>query len=123
MQLHFYLNQIILIIICIHTDIALTSLSTDATLSTGVAVGIAIITGTIALVVGVLAGVLLHHCIIKYQSQSSKPESSSHQQRQAGPEYEEVPVDKKIELRENVAYGPAQSIELRVNEAYGNVQH
>ena len=80
-------------------------------LSTGVAVGIAVITGTIALVVGVLAGVLLHHCIIKYRSQNSKTESSSHQRQQAGPEYEEVPVDKKIELRENVAYGPAQSIE------------
>ena len=108
---------------CVHADAGPASLSTDATLSTGVAVGIAVITGTIPLVVGVLAGVLLHHCFIKYQSQSSKTESSSHQQRQAGPEYEEVPIDKKIELRENVAYGPAQSIDLRVNEAYGNVQH
>ena len=109
---------------CVNADAAPASLSTDATLSTGVAVGLAVvITGTIALVVGVLAGVLLHHYIIKYRLQSSKTESSSHQQRQAGPEYEEVPVDKKIELRENVAYGPAQSIELRVNEAYGNVQH
>ena len=107
---------------CVCVDMALTILSTDATLSTGVAVGIAIITGTITLVVGVLAGVLLHHCIIKYRSQSSKTESSSQQQRQTGPEYEEVPVD-KIELRENVAYGPAQSIELRVIEAYGHVQH
>ena len=102
-----------------HADIAL---STSDTLSTSVAVGIAVITGTIALVVGVLAGVLLHHCISKYQTQCSKAESSSHQQQQAGPEYEEVPVDKKIELRENVAYGPAQSIELRVNQAYGHVQ-
>ena len=108
---------------CVHADAALTSLSTDATLSTGVAVGIAVVTGTIALVVGVLAGVLLHHCFIKCRSQSSKAESPSHQQQQAGLEYEEVPVDKKIELRENVAYGPAQSIELRVNEAYGHVQH
>ena len=96
---------------------------TGSTLSTGVAVGIAVITGTITLVVGVLAGVLLHHCIIKCRSQSSKTESSSHQQCQAGPKYEEVPVDKKIELREDVAYGPAQRIELRVNEAYGHIQH
>ena len=80
------------------------TLSTRATLSTSVAVGLAVvITGTIALVVGVLAGVLLHHCIIKYRSQSSKTESFSHQQRQAGPEYDDVPVD-KIELRANVAY-------------------
>ena len=95
-----------------------TSLSAGASLSTGVVVGLAVvITGTLALVIGVLAGVLLYHCIIKYRSQSSKAESSSHQQCQAGPEYEEVPVDKKIELRENVAYGPVQSVELRVNQA------
>ena len=116
------LNQVIFTsgtecLLCVHADIALTSLST------GVALGIAVITGTIALVVGVLAGVLLHHCIIKYRSQSSKADSTSHQQQQTGPEYEEVPVDKKIELRENVAYGPAQSIELKVSEAYGHVQH
>ena len=85
--------------------------------------GISVITGTITLVVGVLTGVLLHHCIIKYRSQSSKAVSSSHQQQQeTGPEYEEVSIDKKIELRENVAYGPAKSIELRVNQAYGHVQ-
>ena len=100
------------------------SLSTGATLSTGVAMGlVVVITVTITLVVGVLAGALFHHCIIKYRSHISKAKSSSYQQQQAGPEYEEVPVDKRIELRENVAYGPAQSIELRVNEAYGHVQH
>jgi len=88
-------------------------------------VGISVIIGTVILVVGVLAGILLHHCIIKYRSQSSKTETSSHQQQQAtvpqqraGPEYEEV-----IELKENVAYGPAQSIELRMNRAYGHVQY
>ena len=91
---------------CVHADIALTSLSTVATLSTGVAVGIAMITGTIALVVGVLAGVLLHHCIIKYRSHSSKADSSSHQQQQAGPEHEEVPVDKKIELKIMLTFLP-----------------
>ena len=110
--------------LCVHADNALIRLSTSNTLSTSVAVGIAVITGTIALLVGVLAGVLLHYCIIKYRSQSSKAESSSHQQQhEAGPEYEEVPIDKKIELKENVAYGPAQSIELRMNQAYGHVQY
>ena len=89
----------------------------------------AAVTGTITLVVGVLTGVLagglLFYCISKHQSQSSKPESSSHQQQQAtvpqhrvGPEYEEM-----VELKENVAYGPAQSIELKACEAYVPVQH
>ena len=88
----------------------------------------AAVTGTITLVIGVLAGVLtgglLFYCISKHRFQSSKP--SSHQQQQqaavpqhrAGPEYEEV-----VELKENVAYGPAQSIELKACEAYVPVQH
>ena len=90
----------------------------------------AAVTGTITLVVGVLAGVLmgglLFYCISKHQSQSSKPETSSHQQQQqatvpqqrAGPEYEEV-----VELKDNTAYGPVHSIELKACEAYVPVQH
>ena len=92
-----------------------TPISIDAAI--GIAVGV-----TTALVVGVLAGIFLYHCISKHQSQSSKPKTSTHQQQQvAGPEYEDVSatrVERKIELRENVAYGPAQKIELKVNEAY-----
>ena len=99
------------------------TLSTDATISTGAAIGItAVIIGTIALITGFLAGVLVYHCSSKH---SSKPETSSHQQQQAkvpqqraGPEYEEV-----VELKDNTAYGPAQSIELKACEAYVPVQH
>ena len=101
----------------------------QTTFSTCPAVEVAAaVTGTITLVVGVLVGVLtgglLFHCISKHRSQSSKPETSSHQQQatvpqqRAGPEYEEV-----VELKENVAYGPAQSIELKACEAYVPVQH
>ena len=84
------------------------------------------IIGTIALIIGALAGVLVYHCISKHRFQNSKPKLSSNQQQQqaavpqqrAGPEYEEV-----VELKENVAYGPAQSIELKACEAYVSVQH
>ena len=105
----------------------------QTTFSTCPAVEVAAaVTGTITLVIGVLVGVLagvlagglLFYCISKHRSQSSKPKSSSHQQQQAtvpqqraSPEYEEV-----VELRENVAYGPAQSIELKACEAYMPVQ-
>ena len=102
----------------------------QTTFSTCPAVEVAAaVTGMNALVVGVLAGVLtgglLFYCIIKHRLQSFKPETSSHQQQQAtvpqqraGPEYEEM-----VELKENVAYGPAQSIELKACEAYVPVQH
>ena len=79
------------------------------------------------LLVGILAGVLLYHCIIKHQARSCKPESSSHQQitasssnplQQTGPQYEEV-----MELRQNTAYEPTQTgIEMKPNKAYGPMQ-
>ena len=99
----------------------------QTTFSTCPAVEVAAaVTGTITLVVGVLTvvltGGLLFYCISKHRLQSSKP--SSHQQQQAAvpqqrasPEYEEV-----VELKENMAYGPAQSIELKACEAYIPVQ-
>ena len=79
----------------------------------------AAVTGTTALVIevraGFIAGDLVYHCVnnhrIRHRSQSCKPASCSHQQRQAGPGAAE-----KLELRENVAY--VQSIELRTNQAY-----
>ena len=100
--------------------------SEPTTFSTAATVGvISVVISTITLSVGFLAGVLVYHCISKHQSQRSKPDASFHQQQQtvipqqrAGPEYEEV-----VELKENVAYGPAQSIELKACEAYMPVQH
>ena len=74
-------------------------------LNTSVIVGITIV----IFLAGALAGALLLYCISKYRSQSSKPGLSSHQQQQEGPVYDEVPAscgNKKIELRENIAYGP-----------------
>ena len=109
-----------------------TTHSICATLDTG-AVGIlnmdfvvgitATVTGTIALTIGFLAGVLLFYCISNHRRQSSKLESFSHQQpegvstcnplQQTSPEYEDV-----INLRQN--YVPTQTrIEMKANEAYG----
>ena len=48
---------------------------------------------------------------------STTPFQFSNPLQQTGPEYEEV-----IELSENMAYKPVQSIKLRANEAYQHVQ-
>ena len=85
-----------------------------------------LVTLVVAFIVGVLlAGVLLFYCISKAQSRCFKPETSSNQQQQAGPEYEDIQAisREKIELRENMAYGPVQRIELSENVAYEPVQH
>ena len=87
---------------------------------------IAAVTGTIALVIGFVVGVLLFCCISKLRSQSLNPEPFPQQQQQAGPVYEQVLAtsgEGELELKENVAYGPVKRIELRENVAYGLVQH
>ena len=89
---------------------------------------IAVVSTAVVIMVGVLTGVLLCYCIRKHRSQSSgsKPKSSSHQQQQAVPEYEEVSAtsaEEKIEIRRNMAYESVQKIEMRENVAYGPVQY
>ena len=109
---------------------------TMGSLSTGAAIGVAVVTTAVVIfiagtLVGVLATILVYHCMSKHHSQNSKPESPSHQQQQAissvsasnplqqtSPEYEEV-----IKLRQNTAYEHIQTdIEMRVNEAYRPMQ-
>ena len=78
------------------------SLSTAAT---------AAITAVSAFIAGTLCGALITVCIIRWNKKrhSSKPAPNT-QEQQAVPEYEEV--DKvqrqKIELKENMAYGPVK---------------
>ena len=104
---------------------------TMGSLSTGAAIGVAVVIFIAGTLVGVLATILVYHCMSKQHSQSPKPESPSHQQQQAissvsasnlpqqtSPEYEEV-----IKLRQNTAYEHIQTdIEMRVNEAYRPMQ-
>ena len=77
-------------------------------LSTGTAVGIAVVTTAVVIfIAGVLTGVLLYHCVSHHRSQSTKPVSASNQLQQTGSEYEVV------ELSANMAYRPTQGIELK----------
>ena len=79
------------------------------------------VTGTLSLLVGFLAGVITFYCISKhrFKSNSFKPDPSSHQQQQqavsssnplqqTSPEYEEV-----VELRKNTSYGELKKLEKR----------
>ena len=93
--------------------------TTPTTMSQGASTWIVVVvTGVSALVLGVLTGILVYHCISKHRSHSSKPGSSSHQQ--TDPLYEEISATdagEKIELRTNKAYDPVQKIELNENIA------
>jgi len=88
--------------IVFHLEVAQTTLSTGATVGiTAVVTGMHCCTCHWSLECG---SCVPYHCISKYRSQIPK------QEQQTGPVYEEVPASTarmKIELRENVAYGPA----------------
>ena len=91
-------------------------------------VGIAVASSAVvAFIVGILAGILIYHCISKHRSHKIvKPETPSHQQhaqqtaspsnplQQTSPEYADV-----IKLRKNKAYELTQTgIEMKANTAY-----
>ena len=82
----------------------------------------------VAFITGALFGALITVCINRWNKKghSSKPAPSTQEQQQAAVVYEEVDTQsKKIELEENVAYGPVkqdQTFELKENVAYGPVK-
>ena len=83
-----------------------------------------VISGIIALVIGVMT-VVVFYCIINHRSQSCKPKSSSHQQEYAVPSCEALQetgsvYEEVTELRQDKAYGPIQTgFKVKANEAYG----
>ena len=99
------------------------SLSTVAT-----ATITAVVCSLVMFIVGTMCGALVTVCISRWneKGRSSKPAPNTQKQQQAAVVYEEVDTQsKKIELKENVAYGPVkqeQEFELKENVAYGPVK-
>ena len=81
-----------------------------------------------AFITGTVCGALLTVCISRWNKKehSSKPAPNTQEQQQAAVVYEEVDTQsKKIELKENVSYGPViknQEFQLEENVAYGPVK-
>ena len=107
----------------VHTPYTLTtpvqSLSTPAAVA---------ITAIVCLIIGALFCALVTVCISRWNKKksSSKPAPNTQEEQQVAVVYEEVDTQsKKIELKENVAYGPVkqdQEFELKENVAYGPVK-
>lgn len=71
----------------------------------------AVVCSLVAFVIGVLCGVVITVCISWWNKKrcSSKPTSNIQEQQQTVPVYEEVETpSQKIELKENMAYGPVK---------------
>ena len=110
-----------------NTNLILTPVP-DKSLSTAVTVAITtIVCSLVTFITGALCGALLTVCISKRNKKrcGSKPVPKTREQ-QAVVVYEEVDTQsKKIELEQNVAYGPVkqdQTFELKENVAYGPVK-
>ena len=106
--------------------------STTAGLSTVTVVGISIIIFLVSVVISSLvsfsAGVLLAAlityccCVRRREKNSGQPQVSSSENPQSAPVYDEV-VAGKLELKENVTYGPVDTLEMKQNPSYGPVRH
>ena len=101
----------------------------EKSLSTAVAVALAaVVCSLVVFIAGALCGALTTVCISRWNKKrrGSKPAPNTQEQQQAVAVYEEVDtLSKKIELEQNVAYGPVkedQKIELKENVAYGPVK-
>ena len=103
----------------------ITSSTTETSLSTATAIAItAVVCSLVMFITGTMCGVLLTVCISKWNKKrhSSKPAPNKQEQHPVGTE--EV-QSHKIEIEENVAYGPVEQshmIELKENVAYGPVK-
>ena len=84
----------------------------DKSLSTTAAVAIAAtVCSLVTFITGTLCGALVPVCISRWnkKERSSEPAPNTHEQQQAAVVYEEVDTqNKKIELKDNVAYGPVK---------------
>ena len=101
----------------------------DKSLPTAATAAIAaIVCLLVAFIAGTVCGALISVCISRWnkKDRSSKPAQNTQEQQQAAAVYEEVDThSKKIELKQNVAYGPVkkdQTFELKENVAYEPVK-
>ena len=94
-------------------------------ISVGAAVAISVVLSSlVSFSVGaLLAALLTYCCCVRGRKKSSwQPHLTSLEDTQAAPVYDEV-VASKLELKENVAYGPVEKLEMTQNPSYGPVGH
>ena len=72
---------------------------------------------------GVLLTTLITYCCVGRRGKSSgKPHSTPSEDTQPAPVYDEV-VAGELELRENVAYGPVETLKIEKDPSYVPVTH
>ena len=93
-------------------------------LSAGTVVGISIAIFMVSFSAGVLLATLIIFCcrVRGRGKNSGQPHLTHSENPQPTPVYDEVGAS-KLELKENVSYGPVDTLEMKRNPSYGPVQH
>ena len=93
-------------------------------LGAGAVVGISIAIFLLSFSAGaMLAALLIYCCCVRGREKSTgQPHSTPSEGPQPVPVYDEV-VAGKLEMKENVAYGPVDALEMKQNPSYGPVGH
>ena len=93
-------------------------------LSAGTVVGISITIFLVSFSGGaVLAALITYCCCVRGRAKSSgQPHPSQLESPHPAPVYDEV-IAGKLEVKENVAYGPVDTLEMKQNPSYGPVRH
>ena len=93
-------------------------------ISAGATVAISVVLSSlVSFSVGALLAALITYCCMRSRGKSSwQPHLTSSEDTQPAPVYDEV-VAGKLEVKENVAYGPVDTLEMKQNPSYGPVGH
>ena len=95
--------------------------SAAAGLSAGAAVGISITIFLVSFSTGVMLATLITYCCVRRGNSSGQPQLTPSEGPQPAPVYDEVGAG-KLEVKENVAYGPVDTVEMKQNPSYGPVR-
>ena len=93
-----------------------------AGLSAGAAVGMSITIFLVSFSTGALLATLITYRCVRRGKNSGQPHPSTSEVSQPVPVYDEVGSG-KLEVKENVAYGPVDTLEMKQNPSYGPVRH
>ena len=95
---------------------------TTCSLGDGAVVGISITILLVSFSAGALLASLITYCccVRRRQKSSRQPHPSPLESPHPAPLFDEV-VGGKLEVKENVAYGPVDTLEMKQNPSYGPV--
>ena len=96
----------------------------SACLNAGTIVGISITIFLVSFSTGALLAALITYCccVRRRRKSSGQSHPSPLESPHPAPLYDEVVVG-KLEVKENVAYGPVETLEMKRNLSYGPVRH